>query len=179
MLACYIVHPTVLECLLSYWTWNYRKVRSDNRQYFITPQLHPTDHFINSLAPDRSECDSKTGIFNFVLLIGISRSSHDKALWWMPQDVTDDKSTLVQVMAWCRQATSHYLNQCWPRSPTPYGVTRPQWVDTLSAIERSLDLLLLSSYWISTPAVGKTQIAGLFASLDKIDLSFINRMFIG
>ena len=26
----------------------------------------------------------------------------------------DDKSTLVQVMAWCRQATSHYLNQCWP-----------------------------------------------------------------
>ena len=39
-------------------------------------------------------------------------------------------STLVQVMAWCRQATSHYLNQCWPRSPTPYGVTRPQWVKT-------------------------------------------------
>ena len=41
----------------------------------------------------------------------------------MPQDLTDDKSTLVQVMAWCCQATSHYLNQCWPRSPTPYGVT--------------------------------------------------------
>ena len=47
----------------------------------------------------------------------------------MPQDLTDDKSTLVQVMAWCRQATSHYLNQGWPRSPTPYGVTRPQWVN--------------------------------------------------
>ena len=39
-----------------------------------------------------------------------------------------DKSTLVQVMAWCRQATSHYLSQCWPRSLSPYGVTRPQWV---------------------------------------------------
>ena len=24
--------------------------------------------------------------------------------------------TLVQVMAWCRQATSHYLSHCWPRS---------------------------------------------------------------
>ena len=48
----------------------------------------------------------------------------------MPQDLADDKSTLVQVMAWCRQATSHYLNQYWPRSPTPYGVTRPQWVNT-------------------------------------------------
>ena len=34
----------------------------------------------------------------------------------MPGDLTYDKSTLVQVMAWCRQATSHYLSQCWPRS---------------------------------------------------------------
>ena len=49
----------------------------------------------------------------------------------MPEKLTVDKSTLVQVMAWCRQATSHYLNQCWPRSPTPYGVTRPQWVNSL------------------------------------------------
>ena len=47
----------------------------------------------------------------------------------MPLDLTDDKSTLVQVMAWCRQATSHYLSQCWPRSMSPNGVTRPQWVN--------------------------------------------------
>ena len=33
-------------------------------------------------------------------------------------------------MAWCRQATSHYLNQCWPRSPMPYGITRPEWVNS-------------------------------------------------
>ena len=33
-------------------------------------------------------------------------------------------------MAWCRQATSHYLSQCWPRSLSPYDVTRPQWVKT-------------------------------------------------
>ena len=32
----------------------------------------------------------------------------------MPLSLTDDKSTLGQVMAWCRQATSHYLSQCWP-----------------------------------------------------------------
>ena len=47
----------------------------------------------------------------------------------MSLDLADDKSTLVQVMAWCRQATSHYLSQCWPRSLTPYGVTRSQWVN--------------------------------------------------
>ena len=34
-----------------------------------------------------------------------------------------DKSTLVQVMAWCCQATSHYLSQCWPRSMWPCGIT--------------------------------------------------------
>ena len=83
----------------------------------------------NSLTPGRSECDSKNVIFNLILLIGIFRASHDNALWWMPQDLTDDKSTLVQVMAWCCQATSHYLSQCWPRSLLPYGVTRPQWVN--------------------------------------------------
>ena len=54
------------------------------------------------------------------------------ALRWMPQDLTDDKSTLVQVVVWCRQATSHYLSQCWPRSMLPNGVTRPQWVKVLS-----------------------------------------------
>ena len=59
---------------------------------------------INSLAPGRSGCPFKTAIF------------------------TDHKSTLVQVMAWCRRATSHYLSQCWRSSMSPYGVTRPQWV---------------------------------------------------
>ena len=34
-----------------------------------------------------------------------------------------------EVMAWCRQTTSHYLHTCWPRSLPPYGVTRPQWVN--------------------------------------------------
>ena len=81
----------------------------------------------NSLAPGRSYCDFKNVIFNLALLIGNFKSSYDNVLRWMSQALTDDKSTLVQVMAWCRQASSHYLNQCWPRSPTPYGVTRPQW----------------------------------------------------
>ena len=38
-------------------------------------------------------------------------------------------------MAWCRQATSHYLSQCWPRSVAgqkPSGITRPQWVTSLA-----------------------------------------------
>ena len=37
---------------------------------------------------------------------------------------------MVQVIAWCCQAPSHYLSQCWPRSILRYGITRPQWVNT-------------------------------------------------
>ena len=90
---------------------------------------------VNSLAAGRSWCDFKNVIFNLAVLIGIFKSSHDNVLRWMLHYLTDDKSTLVQVMAWCRQATSHYLSQCWPRSMAPYGITRPHWVnvDLLSA----------------------------------------------
>ena len=76
----------------------------------------------------------KMQIFILVLLIGIFISSHDNALRWMPQDLTDDQSTLIQVMAWCPQATGHYLNQCWPISLPPFAVTRPQWVKHLNPI---------------------------------------------
>ena len=55
----------------------------------------------------------------------------ETALSWLSLDLTDDQSTLVQVMAWCHQAPSHYLSQCWPRSMSPYGITRPQWVNIL------------------------------------------------
>ena len=47
------------------------------------------------------------------------------ALRWIPQDLTDEKSQMVIV--WFRQATIHYLNQCWPSFTTRYTVTRPQW----------------------------------------------------
>ena len=57
--------------------------------------------------------------------------SSEIALRWTSLDLSDDKSTLVQGMAWCHQAASHYLNQCWPRSLPPYGITRPQWVKSI------------------------------------------------
>ena len=40
-------------------------------------------------------------------------------------------------MAWCRQATSHYLSQCWPRSLLPYGVIRRPWVKHRGYQERN------------------------------------------
>ena len=114
------------------------KVKQDNSlpvsQFQMTRQglgiLRDKGTSVNSLAPRRSECDYKNRIFNLFLLVGIIRFSQDNALRWIPQDLTDDKSTLVQVMAWCHQATSHYLNQCWLSPLSPYSVARPQWLNS-------------------------------------------------
>ena len=38
------------------------------------------------------------------------------ALSWMLKNTFDYRSTLVQVMTWCLQATSHYMSHCWPRN---------------------------------------------------------------
>ena len=52
--------------------------------------------------------------------------SYEIALRLMVLHLTGDKSSLVQVMAWCRQATSHYPSQCCPRSVSLHGVTKLQ-----------------------------------------------------
>ena len=94
---------------------------------------------VNSLAPGKFKWNFRHVIFTQILVIdgwawGICS---EIALLWMSLDFTDDQSTLVQVMAWCRQATSHYLSRCRPRSPSPYGVTRPQWVNNkVSSIDK-------------------------------------------
>ena len=88
---------------------------------------------VNSLAPGKLEWNFRYVIFNWILVVDGWGISCEIALVLMSLDFTNDQSTLVQVMAWCRQATSHYLSQCWPRSllPLPFGVTSPQWVNTL------------------------------------------------
>ena len=85
--------------------------------------------YLNSSALGRFQFNFRWVIFKLILVNGGWGISYEIALRCMPLDLTDDKSTLVQVMAWCHQATSHYLSQCWPRSVLPNSVTRPQWVN--------------------------------------------------
>ena len=65
----------------------------------------------------------------------------EMALRRMSLELTDHKSTLVQVMAWCRQATSHYLSQCWPSFLSPYGVTRPWWGNIYQGLDKMAAIL--------------------------------------
>ena len=74
-------------------------------------------------------CSDVRNVHNWHLKINFQSCFSDGYLQyflrWYPQvnamGLTDGKSTLVQAMAWCRQATSHYLSQCWPRSMAPLG----------------------------------------------------------
>ena len=88
-------------------------------------QLSP---IFNSLDPGKFEWNLRHIIFKQILVIDGWGISCEIVLIWMSLDFADGQSTLVWVMAWCHQATSHCLGQCWPRSLSPYGVTRPQWV---------------------------------------------------
>ena len=101
------------------------------KEVFVEAMAQVRHPLFNSLAPGRIKFNFRKVIYKLTLLNGGWSISCEIALRWMPQDLTDDKSTLVKVMAWCRQATSHYLSQCWPRSLSPNGVTRPQLVNSL------------------------------------------------
>ena len=83
--------------------------------------------YLQNMAPGR--CGSKFDNITFILLIQNSSLGvqWEIALWWMPQKLAKEKSTLLQVMACCLTAPSHYLNHCEPRSLWPYCITSPQY----------------------------------------------------
>ena len=81
---------------------------------------------IDALAPGRFHWNFIEVIPKLIMITSGWGISREIALKWLSLDLSDDKSTLVQVMAWCRQATSHYLTQCWPGFMSPYGLTWPE-----------------------------------------------------
>ena len=157
-MACHLAGAKPLsEPMLEYWTlvnklqWNVDK----NLCIFIQENafenvvwkmaaILPRPQWVNWLAAEKCWYDFRNGIFNLALLINIFRFDHYNSLRWIPLDPTDDKSILVQVMAWCRQATSHYLSQYWTKSMLPYGITGPQWVK-----EFLVCIMILSTSWKS------------------------------
>ena len=94
ILASMCLRRALFQCFLS-------------KQFIWQCCLPSASECLNSLAPGRFGCNFKNSVFKLALLIGIFRASFDKVLRWKIQDLTDDKSTLVQVMAWCHQATNH------------------------------------------------------------------------
>ena len=69
--------------------------------------MGPRPQSVNSLAPGRFEWKFRYLIFQIISVTDVWVIFCELAFRWMSLDLTDDESTLVQVMAWCRQATSH------------------------------------------------------------------------
>ena len=68
--------------------------------------------WVNSLTPRRYGSNFGSKIFQLnIQSLGICC---DIALRSTLQNLTNEKLSLVQVMAWCHQATSHHLSQCLP-----------------------------------------------------------------
>ena len=108
-----------------------------DKTLFITSLIHIADLHISRLS------NAVKLILQFWYL--------EHFLWnglrWALQSPIDDKSTLVQVMAWCHQATSHYMSQCWPISMLPYGIKagsllRNDWV----ADKHEADVIALTNF---------------------------------
>ena len=90
---------------------------------------HPPKHKnMNSLLA-RGRCGSDFRSILFKLTFqNSSMGTHEIALRRMPQSLTNDKSTLAQVMTWNHEAPSHSWANVDP-DLSPYGVTRPQWIN--------------------------------------------------
>ena len=132
-----------------------------------THYLNQCWHVVNSLSPGKFEWNFVYVIFKRILVIDGCGFCCEIALIWMSLDFTDNQSTLVQVMAWCCQETSHYLSQCWPRSLSPYGITRPQWVNWPLRINWSQNLTIFIHGYEFENAVCKMMAIFFCASLSQ------------
>ena len=89
-------------------------------------RYQPMREYVNSLSPVKCGYDLECVNYEHNLGIYILSNQVNITLEWMPEDVVDNKSTSVPVIAWCREATSHYMNEFWLRTSKPYDVTRAQ-----------------------------------------------------
>ena len=58
--------------------------------------------------------------FFFIEMVGVII---EILLKFASESSVDKKSTLVQLMAWCCRATSHYMTQSWQSHVMRYGIT--------------------------------------------------------
>ena len=94
------------------------------------------------------------------------------AQWWLSQNIPNAKSTLVQVMAWCCQATSHYISSTWANvdqdlchhtaSLHPNELTTPQTLNCLDGTQKNICFFFFISHHSNgvgsqNPSSGKTR----------------------
>ena len=161
-----------LTSFLSRWVPVTNRLQCAQVAYAISNKFfNSKTHFKSfSVSPWRSACNLMQ--FPILFYYKLSLSVYGNAFGWITQALTDEKSTLVQVRAWCHQATSHYQHQCWPSTVLPYGITSPQWVQILGMLSSAL--LQNKSTPKPNPGYMSTDLyVCQFASFNKCDMDGI------
>ena len=151
---------------------NYFQIYQQNIWQISTRKRHLISH-LNSWTPGWCGSNFKSTIFKLIIQNSSLGTHCEIALMLMPQNLTDETLTLVQLIAWSRQARNHYLSQCSPRSVSPYGITKPQWVNSSppsaaymiqwieSALIQIMACRLFRTKPLSEPMQGYCQLIGM------------------
>ena len=67
-----------------------------------------------SLAPGRRGSNHGPMLFKLIIQRSNLGTHSEIGPRWMSYNLTNEMSTLVQVMTWYRRITRYYLSQCWP-----------------------------------------------------------------
>ena len=125
----------------------YRDKLNKSKRTVLVPKYHTEIDFNSFMGRANVSCSTVHGICVWYILSSISlpmKHTNDTLATFLAHDIhrcatfTANIShiygvwRLGHVMAWCRQAASHYLSQCLPISMSSYGVTMPQWVKVIS-----------------------------------------------
>ena len=110
--------PVILLYVL---LWKLKQLGNPNTNYcFLATLFHmtrsPPIQLLKILAPGKCVCYFKCVNLKHISVMVFLSISSEVAFKGMPWNRISDRSTLVQIMAWCHHATGHYMNQCWLRS---------------------------------------------------------------
>ena len=111
---------SMVEMATELFHWQLYEMHFSGRNICTSNQI--SVQLVNPLSQGWYGNDFKNAIAKYILRIKCMIMSDEIALCWMPHKTFDEKSPLVQILTWWRQATSHYLSQCWPRSMLPCGI---------------------------------------------------------
>ena len=84
-------------------------------------------HVVNSLAPVKFEWNFRYVIFKWISVLGWGiplwncPNMNVTGLHWRSINIGSGNGLMPP-------GNKPYLSQCWPRSLSPYGITRPEWV---------------------------------------------------
>ena len=126
-LLCHVIITNVWSPSCHQFDMLHHVIAMTGKQFVFCQSCLHFNLALNSLSPGGCGVDFKCVIFKCIIVINLISISSAFDFRWMVQDSTYHMIINIgsQVMPRCRQATSHYLSQCWPRSLSPYGVTRP------------------------------------------------------